>query len=433
MRKIRTCLLLLLAMLFSHSFAGTKVEFSKYFENNTLRVDYIFSGDSKHQSIALDELCEMPGWAGRHVNLDSLPLHGMGQITMTDIKSGRVIYKTSFSTLFQEWTATDEALRTTKSFENVFLLPMPKDSAHVRIQLFNHKDEVTASLEHIVAPSDVLIRKINCKHPAPHRYLKKSPHPEAIDVAIVAEGYRPEEADLFYEHATVAVKSLFSYQPFKDMEQYFNVVAVALPSKDSGVSVPHENDWKETALSSHFDTFYSERYLTTLRLRQLHNLLAGIAYEHLIILANTDTYGGGGIYNSYTLTTARHPMFSPVVVHEFGHSFAALADEYGYDEYTPEYTPETEPWEQNITTLKDLSAKWGNQLPANVKIPTPVTSKNKKKIGLYEGGGNQTKNVYRAYQDCRMRTNTAQEFCPVCQRALKRLIQFYVTEGPAAE
>lgn len=110
-----------------------------------------------------------------------------------------------------------------------------------------------------------------------------------------------------------------------------------------------------------------------------------------------------------------------------------MADEYGYDEYTPEYTPETEPWEQNITTLKDLSVKWGNQLPANVKIPTPVTSKNKKKIGLYEGGGNQTKNVYRAYQDCRMRTNTAQEFCPVCQRALKRLIQFYVTEGPAAE
>lgn len=87
MRKIRICLLLLLAMLFSHSFAGTKIEFSKYFENNTLRVDYIFSGDSKHQSIALDELCEMPGWAGRHVNLDSLPLHGMGQITMTDIKT----------------------------------------------------------------------------------------------------------------------------------------------------------------------------------------------------------------------------------------------------------------------------------------------------------------------------------------------------------
>ena len=123
-------------MLFSHSFAGTKIEFSKYFENNTLRVDYIFSGDSKHQSIALDELCEMPGWAGRHVNLDSLPLHGMGQITMTDIKSGRVIYKTSFSTLFQEWTATDERCAP--------LNPL-KTSSFCRCQKIRHTSESSCS------------------------------------------------------------------------------------------------------------------------------------------------------------------------------------------------------------------------------------------------------------------------------------------------
>lgn len=428
MRASRLYAILLMALTFNVLSANTKIDFEKYFENNTLRVDYIFSGNSHSQNIALDELCEMSGWAGRHINLDSIPLHGMGQITMNDAKTGQIIYKTSFSTLFQEWTATDEATHTTKSFENVFLLPMPKDSAYVKIQLFNHQMKVTASFEHTINPKDVLIRKVNCTHPAPHKYLKKSKNPEAIDIAIVAEGYRPEEADTFYQHAEDAVKSIFSYEPFKEMESYFNVVAVALPSKDSGVSVPHENKWKETALASHFDTFYSERYLTTLRLRRLHDALAGISYEHLIILANTDTYGGGGIYNSYTLTTAKHPLFSPVVVHEFGHSFAALADEYGYDEFIPEYTPDTEPWEQNITTLKDLSSKWGKDLPENIKIPTPAIAKNKNKIGLYEGGGNQTKNVYRAYQDCRMRTNTAKAFCPVCQNALKKLIQFYVSE-----
>lgn len=429
MKSIKNTFIALFAILNALSMtAQNKIDFEQYFDNRTLRVDYIFSGNSKQQNISLDELSQFKGWAGRHINLDSIPLHGMGQISMKEKKSGRTIYRTSFSTLFQEWTGTEEAKSTTKAFENVFLLPMPKDTVNVTIQLFNHKLQVTASFTHMVIPQDILIRDINPHQLPPYRYIRKSNKKEAIDIAIVAEGYQKEEMNTFYKHAEDAANSLFSYEPFKQMECYFNVIAVALPSKDSGVSIPHEKMWKETALSSHFDTFYSERYLTTLRLRQMHNALAGLPYEHLIILANTDTYGGGGIYNSYTLTTARHPLFSPVVVHEFGHSFAALADEYGYDEFEPEYTSETEPWEQNITTLCDLSSKWGDLLPKNVKIPTPLSSKKINQIGLYEGGGNQTKNVYRAYQDCRMRTNTAKAFCPVCQRALSRLIQFYTIE-----
>ena len=156
--------------------------------------------------------------------------------------------------------------------------------------------------------------------------------------------------------------------------------------------------------------------------------MAGIHYEHIIILANTDVYGGGGIYNSYTLTTAHHPMFKPVVVHEFGHSFAGLADEYFYenDTMTDTYPLDVEPWEQNISTRVNFSSKWEDLLPAGTPIPTPANKWEKFPIGVYEGGGYSAKGIYRPAHNCRMKTNEYKEFCPVCQRAIRRIIEFYV-------
>lgn len=393
----------------------------------TLRVDYDFAGNNHQQQISLSELCSLPGWAGRRVNMDSVLLRGNGDITLTDAQTKQVLYKQSFSTLFQEWLTTEEATKVTKSFENTFLLPMPAEPADVCVRLFNNKGEVTASFTHRIDPADILIRKLDSAPTPPHRYLLKSgDSKEKIDVAIVAEGYTQQQAELFYADAQKAVNSILNHEPFKHLANRFNFVAVAAASKDSDVSVPLKGEWRNTALSSHFSTFYSDRYLTTLHQRDLHNLLANIPYEHIIILANTDTYGGGGIYNAYTLTTAHHKAFEPVVVHEFGHSFAGLADEYYYDDqYENYYTPGTEPWEQNITTLTHFEQKWQDMLPKKTAIPTPPDAKHPERIGAYEGGGYMSKGVFRAYQDCRMKTNECSAFCKVCQRALERLIKFY--------
>ena len=219
--------------------------------------------------------------------------------------------------------------------------------------------------------------------------LQSGNEKECIDVAILAEGYTEKEMDLFYQDAQKACESLFSHEPFRSMKNKFNIVAVASPSIDSGVSVPRENQWKHTAVHSHFDTFYSDRYLTTSRVKAIHNALAGIPYEHIIILANTDVYGGGGIYNSYTLTTAHHPMFKPVVVHEFGHSFGGLADEYFYDDdvMTDTYPLDVEPWEQNISTRVNFALKWEDMLAPNTPVPTPVAQHQNYPVGVYEGGG----------------------------------------------
>ena len=383
------------------------------YKNATLVVQYTFSGTDKTCDIAVDELLRTPGWAGRTRRMDQVPLRGNGQILMKRRSDGELLYRTSFSTLFQEWQATEEATRVRKSFENVFQLPMPAVPVDITVELYDFHDRVAASLTHPVDPDDILIRPAG-HTPPEHRYIRRSgPASHCIDVAIVAEGYTAEEMDTFYAAATAAVESLLAHEPFKALAKRFNFVAVALPSRESGVSIPKQGLWVDTALGSSFDTFYSDRYLTTLHLKNLHARLAGVPYEHIIILANTDNYGGGGIYNSYTLTAAHHPAFRPVVVHEFGHSFGGLADEYYYDDqYTELYYPDVEPWEPNITTKKDFDRKWKSLMGRGG-------------VGLYEGGGYQSKGVWRGSEDCRMKTNSYPAFCPVCQDALSKLIHFY--------
>lgn len=366
--------------------------FDDYFIDKTLRLDYIFMGNADKQDICLDELSSLPQWAGRHTHLSELPLAGNGEITMKDKATGKVIYRTSFSSLFQEWLGEQEAKVVTRGFENTFLVPYPKQPAEITVTLKDVYQKPSATLTHEVNPKDILIHQRGTGNLTPHRYLWKGGSSEkCIDVAIMAEGYSAKDEELFYKDAEIACESLFDHEPFKKLKDRFNIVAVFSESKDSGVSIPRNNEWKTTAVSSHFDTFYSDRYLTTRSVKAIHNWLAGIPYEHIIILANTDTYGGGGIYNSYTLTTTHHSMFRPVVVHEFGHSFGGLADEYAYDEApSPLYPYSVEPWEPNITTLVHFEDKWKDMVEPGTPIPTKPQTDEKliyTKVGVYEGGG----------------------------------------------
>lgn len=404
--------------------------FDDYFIDGTLRIDYTFSGDVNHQEIALDKLNTIPRWYGKRYRLDEVPVEGNGQIWVTDHRTKRIIYKNSFSTLFQEWLSYEEAQTVTRSFENVFLVPMPKDTVDVTVALMNNRREVMSQFTHTVVPTDILIRKTGTNMVTPYETLQQAADTNrCIHIAFVAEGYLEDEMPVFLEDARVAIDALFAHEPFKSMRNRFHIVAVKSPSKESGTSEPSKGIWKETALHSHFDTFYSNRYLTTLNIKDLHDVLAGTPYEHIIVLVNTDQYGGGGILNSYNLSMTHHPNYRPVVVHEFGHSFGGLGDEYAYEnEPIPMYPHDVEPWEPNLTTLTDFHGKWEDMIEKDTKKPTPATPKNKDKVGLYEGAGYSLNGVYRGMQDCRMRTNNNPVFCPVCDRALRNLINFY-TDG----
>ena len=387
--------------------------FDEWFCDRTLRLDYVFAGDVQHQQLYVDQLVQMPRWYGRRTHLAELPLAGNGQITVRSHRSQQVIYRHSFSTLFQEWLATDEAKHTQRSFENVFLVPFPRDTVDITVQLFDFHNHVQATMTHTVSPSDVLISRQGERLVSPYVTLQQAADTtRCIHIAYVPEGYTAEQMPQYLDHCRQAMKALFRHEPFKSLRPRFNIIALTTPSVDSGVSIPGKGLWLNTVLGSHFDTFYVPRYLTTLHLKQLHNLLAGTPYEHIIILANTPNYGGGGIYNSYNLSYTGGDKFEPVVVHEFGHSFGGLGDEYPYGEEDPMYFADTEPWEPNLTTLHDFSQKWQNLIDQG-------------RASLVEGGGYQTKGVWRGQADCRMRTNEEPDFCPVCQQALERLIRFY--------
>lgn len=416
----------LLALLCPAAFAQ---RFDDWFTDRTLRIDYTFSGTSVEQHISLDGLSSMPRWYGKRQRLAEVPVHGYGQVVVRRADSDTVLFRQSFSTLFQEWLTYPEARTQARSFENVVLVPMPKVPVDVEVTLVNSRLEPTATATHRIDPTDVLIRSKGT-HPTPYVTLQEpADTANCIHLAYVAEGYRAEEMDSFLLYAREANEAMFAHEPFRSLRDRFQVVALTSASAESGPSIPAEGIWRETALGSSFSTFYIDRYLTTLNMKRLHDVLAGTPYEHIIVLVNTDKYGGGGILNFYNLTSTRHRWFKPVVVHEFGHSFAGLADEYGYEnEEIPMYPHDVEPWEPNITTLVDFKSKWDDMISASTPRPTPETGDvltQTTRVGLFEGAGYNLKGIYRPVENCRMRVNTVPDFCPVCQRALRRVIDFY--------
>ena len=384
-------------------------------------------GNANEQYVALRDMSYTDNWYGRRINLKSVPLKGNGDLTLRDSQSGEVIYMTSFSSLFQEWITTPEALEVSKSFEFTLLVPMPLKPATATLVLRDNTGKESVHT-YTINPDDVLIRNRSKQQPLPYKYIHKGgDSKECIDVVILAEGYKAEEMDTFMADALLTKKEILSYEPFRSHSEKFNFIAVKSPSLDSNVSVPQAGDWRQTAVSSNFMTFYMPRYLTSGNVYDMYDLVTNIPCEHLIILANTGNYGGGGIYNSYTLTTAHHKDFRPVVVHEFGHSFAGLGDEYFYDNDDDNdnmHSLKHEPWEPNITTLVDFDSKWADMLPYGIEVPTTVTPERTANytVGLYEGGGYLSKGIYRPADVCRMRNNTAERFCPVCERAIERVI-----------
>ena len=422
---MRKFICLTLAMLASVALYAQ--EFDANFVDKTLRIDYTLLGNASEQYVALRDMSSTENWWGRRVNLDEVPLKGNGDLTLYDAETREVLYKTSFSSLFQEWITTPEAATITKSFEFTLLVPMPQRAAIAEMVLRDNTGK-ESKLTHTIDPADVLIRDRSNQRPVPHSYTHKGgDSKECIDVVILAEGYRIDEMDTFMEDAMITTSEILSYEPFKSHKEKFNFIAVYSASTDTNVSVPQEEAWCDTAIGSNFMTFYMERYLTSGEVYAMYDLATNIPCEHFIILANTATYGGGGIYNSYTLTTAHHPSFRPVVVHEFGHSFGGLGDEYFYataDNNDEMHSLSHEPWEPNITTLVDFDSKWADMVAEGVEIPTAVTQERSDNyvVGVYEGGGYRSKGIYRPVDVCRMRNNTADRFCPVCQRALERVI-----------
>ena len=420
------CLIVMLISI--TSFAFGQVNFEDYFENKTLRVDYLMGGSAKDQTVFIKELKEEPFWGGSKTNLIDQFGFGTFKFKLIDAETKVLLYSKGFNSLFQEWQTTAEAKELKRAFYQVNVMPFPKRPVLFVLESRKWNGEMEQIFEYEIDPTNYFIGKEKPNAIVSNRVMGEGDPATSVDVAFIAEGYTLEEMGKFRADVKRIAGYLFDVPPFKHYQNNFNIYALEAISEESGTDVPGENIYKNTAVNTTFYTFDIDRYLTTFDIKSLHDIAANVPYDQIFVLINTKRYGGGGFYNYYTSCSSDHPLTYEVSSHEFGHGFVGLGDEYYSSEvaYEDFYNLEIEPWEPNLTTLVDFDKKWKRMLNDSIPIPTPRTKEYENKIGVFEGGGYSSKGIYSPFQDCKMKSNNMKHFCPVCEEAAEKMILFQI-------
>lgn len=400
-------------------------EFDNYFEKKSLRVDFVLSGNADFQAAALQQMREEPIWAGPVKNLIDPFNYGGYYVNVYDKSGKQLLYSRGFNTLFEEWRSTDQAKSETQAWSNSISIPYPKATVVLEISARDKADmQFHPLLKMNVDPTSIFIDRGKLKENKISQIQYNGDPSGKVDLVFLAEGYTAAEQEKFEADAKRFTEALFTTPPYNTRRNDFNIWAVDLVSEESGTDVSGKGVFRNTALNSGYYTFGVDRYLTTPDMKSIRDAVWNTPCDALFILVNTDTYGGGGMYNFYSMGTADNPRTPVVFVHEFGHSFAGLADEYFSSEvaYVDFYNLKYEPWEPNITTLVDFGSKWKDLLPTDIPIPTPLDDTHKEKAGVFEGGGYLAKGIYRPMDHCMMRDYAP--FCPACSRAILKMIDF---------
>jgi len=402
------------------------INFDDYFINKTLRMDYSRAGNYNTSQIYFEQFKQEPFWGGAQKNLIDTFNYGHYRLQVFDAETNILLYSVGYASLFQEWQATDEAKTINRSFYESVIMPFPKKEIKILLQERDKKNIFQDIFTTQVSPDNIFIVKDLKYYFKTSTYLNNGEPKNKIDIVCLAEGYTAQEMDKFKLDVEKLFITFFKYEPFLSNKKSFNIHLVESISAESGTDIPGDNIWKNTILNTNFYTFGSERYITTMDVETVRDVAAQTAYDQIYIIVNTAKYGGGGVYNYYNLCVADHSSASLVFIHEFGHGFGALADEYWDSEVAVEdyFDLSLEPYSPNITTLVNFDKKWKKMVEASIPIPTPSIKKYLGKIGVFEGGGYVEKGVYRSQQNCMMRA-LKYPFCKVCQKSLEQIIKFY--------
>jgi len=405
--------------------------FSQTFENwfeeeGAMRIDLVLTGTATESTYALDALRKEKFYSGSKTTPVDPFDYGDHKFEVRDAASGSLIYSHTYCTLFREWQTTLEAQHSRRAYNHVLRFPWPRKAVEVIIFDRDIKGTFQESWKATLDPGSIFVDPTT---PAEFEFVdlqNSGPADTKVDLLFMAEGYTEEEMEKFLEDARRSMEYIFSEEPFKSNREAFNVRAVLSHGPDSGTDIPGKGIWKRTVMNSSFYTFGIERYMTTPDFKAVCDVSANAPCDQAYILVNTAKYGGGGIYNYYSISAADNDASRAVVIHEFGHAFAGLADEYynsdvAYNDFFP---LEVEPWNPNLTTLVDFTSKWKSMLDKKVPVPTPPNEEYSETVGVYEGGGYVAKGVYRPMINCRMHTNEA-VFCPVCSEAIEAMIDRY--------
>lgn len=401
--------------------------FSNYFHKKSLRFDFLLGGNSKEIRVYPQQMKQEPHWAGSLTQLIAPFNFGTYRFRVYDAKAGSLLYSKGLSTLFQEWQTTAEAKITDRTFYQAAIFPFPKNKVRFTIDARQWNGNFKTIFETEIDPENYFIVKEEPQYFESVVIEQNGTPQENVDLVILAEGYTHNEMNKFIDDARRVTGYLLEEEPFKSNKNKFNVTALLTPSADSGTDIPGENVYKNTRFNSTFYTFDIDRYLTTSDMKSIYDAAASVPYDHIYILVNSDRYGGGGFYNFLSVCTSDNLLTKEVFVHEFGHGFAGLGDEYyissvAYEDF---YNLEIEPWEPNLTTLVEFDKKWKAMIEPSTPVPTPREAKYTETVGVFEGGGYTAKGIYSPVMDCRMKSNAAKKFCPVCTDAIRRVIDFH--------
>lgn len=416
----------ILIVIFSFA-ANAQVNFDDYFVKKTLRLDYIQAGDANSSVIYFEQMKCEPYWGGNVKNLVDKFNYGEYRLCVNDLATGKLIYSRGYSTLFQEWQTSDEAKTLARSFYETVVFPFPKKPVKIELQRRNRDGKPEKKFELKIDPDDYFIRE-----EIPVKYDFKKTHDggdpnSKVDIVIIPDGYSKDDMEKFDADVKRFMGYFFSCSPYRENKNNFNFWAVYAPSEESGTDIPGKRVYKNTIVNASFYTFNTERYLMTTDVRKLRDIAANVPYDQIMILVNSPMYGGGGVFNYYSIVSSDDSYSDYVMCHEFGHSFGDLADEYWTSDVAVNdyFNQKTEPVQPNITTMVDFASKWKSLVDKDIPIPTPNDPKYYDKVGAFEGGGYVEKGIFRPKFDCTMKSRSRDNFCPVCRNALDEMIKFY--------
>lgn len=406
---------------------NAQIEYSKYFTDKVLRFDFVFAGNSGGTVVYPVDMREEPYFGGSRTQLVDPFNYGSFKYEVYDAEDGTLIYSRGYCTLYQEWQTTAEAKKISRVFHEVATMPFPKKKIRFVMNERQRNGLFKNIYETEIDPADYFIVRESSVKADVTKVLDSGDPAEKVDVVYLAEGYTAEQMDKFRHDVNKMMDIFFSVEPYKSRKNKFNIWAVESVSIEEGTDLPGKNIYSNTVFNSTFYTFDIDRYLTSFDIKSINDYAALAPHDIIVILVNTDVYGGGGFYNYYNITAVDNKYSNRVFIHEFGHGFAGLADEYYSSEvaYEDYYPLDVEPWEPNITTLVDFESKWKDKLDKNTPVPTPAIPKYDNIVGVFEGGGYSAKGIYRPEQNCTMKSNTDKGFCPVCMDAIIEMINFY--------
>jgi hypothetical protein len=453
--------------------AQPATDFDARFTGRTLRFDYHHAGDAREEHVALDALRLEGDWPGSRTQLVDATNLGKYLFEVVDPATQQVVWSRGFASIYGEWETTGEAKKAWRVFEESQRFPEPRGP----VQLVLKKRQGDGTFREIFAQLVDPAARFTDRSPLPGVARATTLHDGGdpavtLDILVLADGYTADEAGKFEADARRLSGVLLDTEPFRSRRDDVSVRALHVAAPESGISDPRRGQWKANPLGCSFNAFDTDRYVLTYRNRALREAAAQAPYDALILLFNGRKYGGGGIFNLWATCASDSSESAYVFVHEFGHSFGGLGDEYyssqvSYEDFV---APGTEPWEPNVTALLDPSRlKWADLVAPGTPLPTPwgkeaydaqdlAYQARRKDIaatgddaaaealmaevkratkalleaephfgqtGAFEGASYEPKGLYRPEVDCIMFTRNPTAFCRVCARALERAIDLY--------